>query len=323
MVRRFIFLFIFSFGFIAWFSSCSTGDKKTDVGDLKIAYNVYYDTAAGNYEVFAMNADGTGQKNISNSPGIDWVYYAYQDKIYFASDRDTTYRMYFLYEMDIDGNNIRKVSDLRLEDSYLSSRKEGRELVVSGRIGKEVRQQLFLVDVISGDYRQLTLDTAASFSDPHFSSDGKQIVFRHRTNRRNFQNEKAELWIMNDDGTAKRQLTHYPTSDTTADWHSYHAGPPFWEPNSNRISFMSLQRNNYSIFSISPDGTDLKQLTPDQLNEGWHTWSPDGNWIVCDVSSSDDTEYNIYLMKADGSESKQLTTDWRTEQAPVFVIPKK
>lgn len=322
MIRRFKFLFIFFAGIIL-ISRCTTMDKKADVTDFKIAYNVYYDTAVGNYEVFAMNADGTAQKNISNSPGIDWVYYVYKDKIYFASDRDTTYRMYFLYEMDVDGNNVRKVSDLRLEDSYLSSRNEGKELIVSGRIGKEVRQQLFLVDVGSGDFRQLTKDTAASFSDPYFSPDGKQIVFRHRTKRRNFQNEKAELWIMNDDGTEKRQLTHYPASDTTADWHSYHAGPPFWEPTSNRISFMSLQQNNYSIFSISPDGTNLKQLTSDQLNEGWHTWSPDGTWIVCDVSNPDGTEYNIHMMNADGSNRKQLTTDWRTEQAPVFVMTKK
>jgi hypothetical protein len=62
--------------------SCSTSNKKTfDLNDYRIAYNVYYDTANGNYEIFSMKADGSDKKNISNSPGIDWVYYAYKDKI--------------------------------------------------------------------------------------------------------------------------------------------------------------------------------------------------------------------------------------------------
>lgn len=307
-------------GFSILLIGCVTSrEHPIDVSKLKIAYNVYYDTANGNYEVFVMNADGSDKKNISNSKGIDWVYYAYKDKIYFASDRDTTYRMYFLYEMDANGNNVRKVSDLRLEDSYVCSRKDGKEMIVSGRIGKSIRQQLFLINIQDGSYQQLTSDTAASFNDPVFLPDEKQIVFRHRLKRRNFQNEKAELWVMNDDGTNKRQLTHYPETDTTAEWHVYHAGPPVVIPGKNKISYMSYQNSNYSIFSTSSEGQDVKQLTTDELNEGWHNWSPDGEWIVYDASDKNSTWYDIWLMKADGSGLKKLTDDWRFEQGPVFV----
>ncbi|MEQ1587627.1 MAG: hypothetical protein ABL895_17205 [Cyclobacteriaceae bacterium] len=304
---------------ILLFGCVASKEKPIDISKLKIAYNVYYDTATGNYEVFVMNADGTDKKNISNSAGIDWVYYSYNDKIYFASDRDTTYRMYFLYEMDANGDNVRKVSDLRLEDSYMGSRKDGTEMIVSGRIGKEIRQQLFLINILDGSYRQITTDTAASFADPVFLPGERQIVFRHRLNRRNFQHEKAELWVMNDDGTDKLQLTHYPETDTSAEWHVYHAGPPIVIPGKNNISYMSYQTSNYSIFSSSPDGKDVKQLTTDELNEGWHNWSPDGEWVVYDASDKNSTWYNIWLMKADGSGLKKLTDDWRFEQGPVFV----
>jgi len=306
---------------IGYMLSCS--DKpKADVSDYKIAYNVYYDTANDDYEIFVMNADGTGQKNISNAPGVEWVYYAYKDKLYFVSDRDTTHRMYFLYEMDADGNNVRKVTDLRLEDSWMSSRNDGQELVVAGRIGKEIRYQLFLVDVKTGTYSQLTTDTAASFADPHFSPDGKQIVFRHRKNRRNYQGEKAEIWMMNSDGSNLKQLTHFP-NDTTAQWHSYHAGPPFWEPNQNLISYISRQKGKHNIFTMKPDGTNVKQLTTDTLSEGWHAWSPDGDWLTFDVSNKEGYKFDIYLRKRDGSGQKKLTSDWRSEMAPVFVLPAK
>ncbi len=308
---------------VVLFGCATSKEKPVDLNELKITYNVYYHTANGNYEVFVMNADGTDKKNISNSAGIDWVYHSYKDKIYFASDRDTTYRMYFLYEMDVNGNNIRKVSDLRIEDSYMSSRNSGTEMIVSGRIGKAIRQQLFLLNIKTGAYNQLTSDTASSFSDPAFLPGGKQIVFRHRLNRRNFQNEKAELWIMNDDGSNKRQLTHYPETDTTAEWHSYHAGPPVVIPDKNRISYMSFQNGNYSIFSIATDGTDVNQLTGDEISEGWHSWSPDGEWLVYDASDKNSTWFDIYLSKADGTGLKKISEDWHTEQAPVFVVAPK
>lgn len=310
--------FVLLVGF-AGLVSCSV-KPKADVSDYKIAYNVYYDTANDNYEIFVMNADGTGQKNISNAPGVEWLYYAYKDKLYFVSDRDTTHRMYFLYEMDADGNNVRKVSDLRLEDSWMSSRHNGQEMIVSGRIGREVRFQLFLVDVKTGNYKQLTTDTAASFADPHFSPDGNQIVFRYRKNRRNYQDEKAEIWIMDVAGSNLKQLTHYP-EDTTARWHSYHAGPPYWEPNQNIISYISRQKGKHNIFTMLPDGSNTKQLTTDTLSEGWHTWSPDGDWLAFDVSNKEGYKFDIYLRNSDGSNQKKLTSDWRSEMAPVFVLP--
>lgn len=55
----------------------------------KIAYNVAYDIEKDDYEVFIMDMDGRNKKNISNHEGVDWVYYAWKDKIYFVSDRDT------------------------------------------------------------------------------------------------------------------------------------------------------------------------------------------------------------------------------------------
>lgn len=314
---------LFFITYLLWMG-CSQSERKDDLSQYKIAYNVNYDTANDNYEIFVMNTDGSEKKNISNWEGVDWVYYAYKDKIYFISDRDTTHRMYFLYEMDADGNNIRKVTDLRLEDSWMSSRNNGSELVVAGRIGKQIRYQLFLVNINTGEHYQLTKDTAASFADPHFSPDGKQIVFRHRTNRRNYQDEKAELWIMNEDGSNKRQLTHYPDADTTAQWHSYHAGPPFWVENRNMISYISMQNGKHSIFTISPDGSNNKQLNADSLSEGWHSWSPDGEWIVYDASDKEGTWFDIHMMKANGTDQRKLTHDWRTEQGPVFVrIPEK
>jgi TolB protein len=42
-----------------------------------------------NYEIYSMNMDGTGRKNITSTPGVEWVYYAYKDKVYYVSDKDS------------------------------------------------------------------------------------------------------------------------------------------------------------------------------------------------------------------------------------------
>ena len=49
----------------------------------KIVYNVLEDKEKDNYELYSMNMDGSDRKNITNTPGVEWVYYAYKNKVYY------------------------------------------------------------------------------------------------------------------------------------------------------------------------------------------------------------------------------------------------
>ncbi|MDX1910017.1 MAG: hypothetical protein SFV22_00960 [Saprospiraceae bacterium] len=301
-------------------SACS---KKTHSEDtplhLKIAYNVPEDREEDDYDVYVMNFDGSGASNITRHPDVAWTYHAWKDQLFFISDRDTCARCYFLYKSDAAGKNPRKVTGLRLEDSWMSSRKNGREMVVAGRIGREIRYQLYLVDVKTGDYRPLTRDTSAYYADPCFSPDGKQIVYRYRKSRRDRQ-EKAELWIMNTDGSGTpRQLTFYPPADTTAPWHAYHAGPPQWNAQAGYITYQSLQNGEYGIYAVTPDGKQTFKLADFPLEAGWHDWSPDGNWLVMDLFDHEQKRFEIGLWNRKTKVFRQLTNTPRAEQSPVFV----
>lgn len=290
--------------------------------DLRIAYNIYH-TVRKDYEIYIMNADGRGKKNITNTKAVDWTYYAEGGRIFFISDRDTCTRCFFLYEMDGDGAGVRKVSDLQLEDSWMSGRNRAAELVVSGRADNKVRFQLYLLNTSDGSYRAITNDTASYFNDPVFIEDGKRIAYRYRANKRN-RNDKAEIWVMRADGTERQQLTHYPVDDTTADAHAYHAGPPRWNAKEQFISYQSLQKGKYHLYAITADGKRQWQLTHSSLNEGWHAWSPDGNWLVADSFDDNMKEFDIILVQYPGMQVKRLSGagDWRIEQSPVFVAPR-
>ena len=309
---------LLSTGFCVFLLSCRETRNDQPIPDWKIAYNVLEDSASDNYEIYVMGKDGSGKTNISCSPDSSWVYYAWKDKLYFLSDRDTCERCFFLYEMDAAGMGVRKVTDLQMEDSWMGSRLNGKEMVVSGRTNDGLRYQLFLIDIGTGDFQQLTHDTAAMHRDPVFTPDGHHIVFVYRKNRDN-PNQHEELWIMESDGKHPRQLTFYPSRDTSASRQAYHTGPPRWNPVERYFSYPSRQQGKYSIFAVSPDGKQRFKVTECSKDCTWHDWSPDGRWLALDMADTERTGYDIYLMDWETGVLKQLTDSAKPEYAPVFV----
>jgi TolB protein len=286
--------------------------------NYKIVYNVFEDPEKDNYDIYSMNMDGSGKKNITNTPGVEWVYYAYKDKVYYISDVDTCHRCYFLYEMDADGNNKRKVTHLQLEDSWMGSRNKGTEMIVLGRIGK-LRGQLFLVNLIDGSYKQMTNDTVSTKRDPHFLPGGKEFVMAYRPDKSMRRTVPAELWKMDLDLNNKVQLTHFPVADTNTQWFEYHAGPPQYNSQYGFISYVSKQRGETQIYAITPDSKKAWQITKSDLNSGWHSWSSDGEWLAMDKSTRDGRNFDIYLMNYKTKKEIRLTNSDKTEQAPVIV----
>lgn len=285
-----------------------------------LVFNVAQDTKADDYEIYSMNSDGSGKRNVTNHKDVAWTYYAYKKTVFFISDRDACKRCYFLYSMNFDGSNVRKISDLRLEDSWMGSRRNGTEMIVSGRVGNDIRYQLFIIDIKTGKFRQITNEPGAAFRDPLFSPDGRRIVYAYKKDRAN-REINEELFIMNDDGSGKRQLTTYPKDDKTAQWHDYHAGPPRWVKKHNFITYNSVQNGKSSLFAVTPDGKKSWKLTDNELAEGWHDWSPDGRWLAIGMNDKDAKEYSIWIMDWKTKKMSKLTdaSAFKYQHAPVFV----
>lgn len=285
--------------------------------DLKIVYNTIMNDTCTTYEIFTMNLDGSDKKNISNWKGADWAYATFDDRVYFVSDRDTTARMWFLYEMDVNGKNVRRISPMRLQDSYVGINTTGKQIMVTPYI--KDKKWFFVLDIKTGTVLDTLKIPLANIAHPIYLPGDKQIVFCGAREKKMAE----ELFVMNADGTDIRQLTQYPKSDTTAKWYETHASNPVWNSKQKVISYFSKQKANHSIYTIKPDGTELRQLTDDSFNEGWHTWSPDGKLMVYDASDLADKNFDIYIMNADGTNVKRLTQDSAVEQAPLFIRNKK
>jgi serine/threonine protein kinase len=132
-----------------------------------------------------------------------------------------------------------------------------------------------------------------SEGNPQFSPDGRQIAFLSDISG------SYQIWIANSDGSNPLRLTSLSTGDRNS---------PRWSPDGRKIVFAWIQNNNRDLYSISVDGTSLRQLTKEPSQEGRPSWSRDGRWIYCYSDRTGRTE--IWRIPAEGGgEGSRLTTD--------------
>lgn len=73
-----------------------------------------------------------------------------------------------------------------------------------------------------------------------------------------------------------------------------------------RIAFVSDRDGDDEIFTMKPDGSELTNLTNNDIRDRGPSWSPDGGRIAYS-RSTDAEESEIYVMSADGSGQVNLT----------------
>lgn len=280
----------------------------------KIAYNVLEDAASQDYEIYVMDLDGKNAKNISNVKAVDWVYDSFGDKLYFLSDRNECYRCFFLYEMDANGNNLRRVTDFKLADSWLSSRKNGTEFIVKPSESKNT--SFYIIDLKGRIVEKVNVDLPY-VNDPIFSPDGAKIVFRgsEKTSPRELGFTDA-LYIMDLQTKEVEKLTSHPDEGAGKQWTGYLAAAPRWRSD-GKISFASKRDNNYDIYVINPDNGEIETITPLENNQVFHHWNDDGE-LVFEASMNNHDGYELYRRTSDG-EIIRLTNDAIEQYAPVFV----
>jgi len=123
------------------------------------------------------------------------------------------------------------------------------------------------------------------------SPNGNQIAFSAGTLRKGY-----ELFVINLDGSEQKQIGEV---DSVVDLS--------WSPDGSKIVFSSDEDGDWEIYTINIDGTNLLQLTENNVYDGSPVWSPDGQQIV--FESERDVNWEIYIMNIDGSKPKRITSN--------------
>ncbi len=276
------------------------------------------------------NMPGTGLLGIADDPGFElvhasgWPAVSPDGRTLAVSERTPSDDRMALVMWNTDGTNPRRVYRDDVTVMGLEWSRDGRWLVFGAGhfFGRRTTDtaQIMIVRPDGSDARALTTGPGnAGF--PSWSADGTQVVYRLWGD-----SQRGEGLRILDVATGKSRVltTGYDTL-------------PLWSPKGDVIMFTRYTSDErflydeFDIYSIRPDGTDLKRLTDAEGNDAHSFWSPDGNhilWSSSRLGFKDEAPLvinqpqpyaELFIMNADGSNQRPLTDNQYEEGTPAWM----
>jgi eukaryotic-like serine/threonine-protein kinase len=132
--------------------------------------------------------------------------------------------------------------------------------------------------------------SSRSQMNPHFSDDGKRLVFT--SSRSGYQ----EIWVANADGSQPIQLT---------DLHRQLSEAGEWSPDGSRIAFVSQDRGSRQIYLVGSSGGPAVPITREEGVENGSGWTRDAKGYYYDSVRSGHRE--VRKAPSDGGRSELMT----------------
>jgi Tol biopolymer transport system component len=279
-------------------------------------------------QIYIMEADGSNLRNLSNSEEHDslplWSpngqLIAFTRSLDLNSSSNTLSEgsntscnklkgQTDIYVMNADGTNQKRLTNIGLDNELLSipigwSQDSKKIFFHSFKLcNSETVADLYAVNVDDSSLTRITqLPQYGRYRTIiTLSPDRQQIAFEARD-----ADGDMEIYVMNADGSNRRQLTQNTETDEY----------PSWSPDSKQVAYSrreTLESRDQILSLINvADGLGkidlIGNIAPPasySLEKSLFTWSPDGKQIL--VRRFDNTNL-IYVVNVDGSGSKQLTT---------------
>lgn len=226
---------------------------------------LFQSNRTGKWQIYVMDKDGSNLERITddeyNNNFPAWS--PDNKKIAFVSDRNGNEEVYL---MNTDGSELLNLSKNPARDIHPYWAPDGKKLLFNSSRDSEESFEIYQINVDGRGLKRLT-NTREVETCARFSPDGRKIVCLKGTPGGN-----DEINIMNSDGTNAADVTH---SDSNEGW-------PVWTSDGSKIIFSSTWYGSFSLFTINPDGSDLRRISfPEPLYyDARASVSPDGKEIV-------------------------------------------
>jgi TolB protein len=266
------------------------------------------------FDLYRMNADGTGPKNLTGQPANHFHLSLSPDgrRVAFASNRDGGCDIWALETHGADPVRLTREGcnawPRWSPDGSLvafSSNREGRQMGHTSGLG-----DVYVMTADGSDPRNVSHSLG---DDLGFNvwvlgwSPGGEVVFV--TDGPHGGGVDRRVYLVNEDDTGLR-----PLFDRVGD-HS-----PAWSPDGSNIVFLSERDGRPRLYLMNADGTEERPLTDHGGNDwlgpyygqrAYDPWSPDGSHIVFHRDRED--QWGIHVIDVAGSNLRRLTEDPYTD----------
>ena len=251
----------------------------------------YISKRSGTKEVWQMDYDGAGQKQITHIGTIALSPHVSPDgtRIAYAGITKEGWQI-LMYSLELG----REVSFPRFGGTNQSPAwsSDGRTLAFSS--SRSGHSNLYTIDAAGGSLRGLTNDKGPDVSPTWNPKTNTQIAFvGGRTGL-------PQIYTVASDGTNLARVTE-----------EGYAVSPSWSPNGQFLAFAWVRHYGpgapgaSDIYVMDIASKQWVQLTHDGGRNDFPSWSPDGRHIVFQSSRTGKTQ--IWTMLADGTQQRQLT----------------
>ena len=231
----------------------------------------------GDLEIYRMNTDGSSLVRLTDNPASDIEPDWSPDGKYivFASDRNGNFD---IYQMKADGTDLTQLTDDPANDFSPTWSPNGTVIAfMSERSGTPSIYRLYTdgaqIALFNKDNNTILTPTYA------YGIVNQGIAFVAKTS----QGESFDLYYFDD---AKDNVTKL--AEGLGDMLS-----PDWAPNGRYIVFAANVSGSQNLFLIRPDGSNLMQLTQNDVEENKPCFSPDSNFIMYSVGQDEMSEIEI------------------------------
>jgi Tol biopolymer transport system component len=257
-------------------------------------------------QIFTMNTDGSNVRRVSNGEGRTTCSYFFKNnkKVLYGSTHLgakecppnpdfskgyvwAIYPTYDIFTANANGTKIKQLTKTKGYDAEATVSPDGKKIIFTSMRDGDL--DLYVMDSNGKNVKRLTTELGYD-GGAFFSPDGKQIVYRAfhpktdaeiaryklRLSEDLIEPNNFEIWVMNADGTNKRQVTKLATASFA----------PFFTPDGKKIIFCTnhfasdARKRNFDLALINVDGTGLERVTYNETFDGFPMFSPDGKKLV-------------------------------------------
>jgi TolB protein len=195
------------------------------------------------------------------------------------------YPGYDIFTARADGSDLRRLTETPGYDAEGTLSPDGKTIVFTSVRDGDL--EIYTMRADGGGVRRLTHEPGYD-GGPVFSPDGKRIAYRRdapadeaaMTRYRDLLGQGLyspgvlEIWVMDVDGSHKRQVTRLGAASFA----------PAFHPDGRRIIFSSNhpepRGRNFDLYLVGDDGSGLTRVTSDPTFDGFPMFSADGKRLV-------------------------------------------